>query len=159
MLLDGGINRNNESNPYIGGDTVGEQIDGFNVNIRGIKNTGDTHLHLMALEVRKSPVDGFLHAPLYPPCHFELPGACGKAHLKTVETDPTPLAYGCCINRSRGQRVGGYQVSSAFFRHSNVKFFTCVVVDVGERGLVVFEGTHLLQLFFDPSTTFHGNIE
>jgi hypothetical protein len=68
------------------------------------------------------------------------------------------IVHRSCVDGAGGQWIGGDHVAAALFGDTDESLFPSVVVDVGERGLVVLERAHLLQLLFDPATTFNGDL-
>ncbi len=53
--------------------------------------------------------------------------------------------------RYRREWIHRNEIASALFRHSDVALLHRLVVDVGEARLEILKGTHLFQLFFDPT--------
>jgi hypothetical protein len=147
---EGGYKGHQECHSRLALDTVGKQIDDFHVHVRGIKQAPEPKLDLVSLKVAEGPVEARLHSPVHSSRRLELSRAGGSADLYPVEPGLPVAAHGRGVHGTGSKGVGRDEAPSAFLRHTHIGFLHGFVVPVGKRGLVVFKGPHLLELFLHP---------
>src|SRR4029450_6513659 len=116
----------------------------------------NAHSNLMPQYVGKGTLHGFLHGAFDATGDSELARARCRAHFETVEADLALIIHRSRVHRPRCERIRGNHVSTSLFREANEAFLPRIAVNVGERGLVILEGAHLLELLLDTPTPFQG---
>src|SRR5438093_2711929 len=106
------------------------------MHIGGVKRLSDTHVDLVAMDIRKSPLDRFPHGTVGATSHPEFSGTRRAANFQTIQTDFAMIVHRSRIDRTWGERISGDEITPAFFWHPHVALFTGVIVDVRERGLM-----------------------
>src|SRR6266568_8998068 len=86
------------------------------------------------------------------------PGTRCGTHFETVEPDLTLIIHGSRVHGPRCKGIRGNHVSTALFRDANEAFLPGITVNVRERGLMILEGAHLLELLLDTPAPFKGQL-
>src|SRR5690606_30697999 len=120
------------------------------MQIRRLQFKGHAQFHLAALEIGKGSLQRVPHNAFDSTADAQLPVSSGRTYLDTIESDPAVIVHGRRVNCPGGDGILRDKVPPALFWNSDKVLRTALPVDIGEGHLVVFESTHLLQLFLDP---------
>ena len=134
-------------------DLVPEEINDLDVEVRGIHLAADAEGALVCEQVAEGTVDRLLHGSRDTAGRFELAGSGRDRDLDAIHAHSSIATHRRTVDGARSQRVWRNQIFATLLRNANELLLTGLADLVAERGLVVLEGAHLLELLLDPAAS------
>src|SRR5690606_29090953 len=148
-----------ERHAELGLDSVREEVDDLDVDVRDVEVARDAELRLSCLQEAEGALDGLLHRPGHAAGQLELAGTVRDGDFDAVQADGTVGCNARAVYGARSEGIGGDEIATALLGHADELLLARLVVRVAEGRVVVLEGAHLLELLLHPAAAFYCQLE
>src|SRR5690606_18762462 len=118
-LAQRGVAGDEERHAELGLDSVREEVDDLDVDVRDVEVARDAELRLSCMQEAEGALDGLFHRPGHAAGELELAGTVRDGDFDAVQSDGAVGRNARAVYGARSEGISGDEIATALLGHAN----------------------------------------